>query len=179
MQKGILKSKELLQASPYMTNFSLRSLAANVFLSNKLEGTLHADVSDSDTYRLIADDLASGNALRPEPATPWPAEGHGVLCSTRTQLLQHARALKYILSLHDITSAVLLEAHQTLMWGAEGLEHGFRQQPSHSGTGYVYPEPGAIPDGVDRVLRTLTVNLNRVRTGDMDINMMAATLFST
>jgi fido (protein-threonine AMPylation protein) len=178
MKSGILDCRSK-QDAPYMATFKKRAAVVNVYLSNLMEGTLPPSAKERDTYKLVELELDSSDGVfLPEPALEWAAEGHHSSSFTRAQLLQYARAQRYLNSLQELSSEAVQHAHKIMMWGATGVSPGvFRSQPAHSGTGYVYPEAELIPNGVEQVLSIFRRDLEKVHAGELDVNIMTARLF--
>mmetsp|Transcript_17273 Transcript_17273/g.47882 ORF Transcript_17273/g.47882 Transcript_17273/m.47882 type:complete len:294 (+) Transcript_17273:362-1243(+) len=136
--------------------FSRHSAVTCVCLSNDMEGTLPQGVSLHDTYELVAAELDGSEPASLEPVQQWDPEGAVDKEGARAQLRAHMRALKYLCQEclpGPLTSQHIREAHRLLMEGAQGLTGGkYRETGCHSGTGYVYAPPSAIPGGVESVI---------------------------
>ncbi len=173
---------------PCMREFAEQHAVVNVFVSNKMEGTLPSGSEDLDTYDLVKKEMGlTGKDYLPQTPVTWHAEGSvegntDKRQSAKAQLTQHARALRYLAEQQQLTATSLKEAHKILVHGAqEGgaptLAGAYRQTPAHSGTRFEYPAPRFIEAMVEEVLSSFHSNLERARAGNLDTNTMAAKLF--
>jgi fido (protein-threonine AMPylation protein) len=160
---GIDAAQQRLNGASAMAMFGRRSLLAFVLVSNRLEGTLPARYVDKAIYQLLEDELDSTQDSEPEeePKAHWPADGGGSSPETRRQLLQSLKAAKYLCGSPPsklLSVERICTAHKLLMMGAveeDGtlLAAGqLRTEPSHSGTGYVYPDAATIPEGLQQIV---------------------------
>jgi Fic family protein len=184
MAESINTCKLQLKDHPAMPQFIKRTMLGFVFIANKLERTLPAGYEDFQTYKLL-EELISDEPGDPQfPEGPvqhtWPAEGGGSKEQARQQLLQFGRAVQYLCYplKSPLTVADICMAHKIMMWGA--MEDGhllaageFRLKPSHSGTGYVYPEPEVIPGRLQHIISSYNAKLS---SGQVPSYILAADL---
>ena len=146
--------------------FSKQSAIVNVYLSNKIEHTLPAGVSQHDTYKLL--DTTFNEPLLPSdltspPTKIWSADGSETSSSAAAQLQQHMKALKYLCyectpGHQPLTEEMVKTTHKLLMSGATSpdgtiIANGeYRVTPAYSGTGYIYPDAKTISDRIPVIL---------------------------
>ncbi|GLC50879.1 hypothetical protein PLESTB_000442100 [Pleodorina starrii] len=156
-------------------------------MGNKTEGTLPAGIDQRQMYALVESVFSAQGPVdyTPSPPEPWSAEG-GANSGSSSQILQHAKALKYLCfdrALGALDVDAVLRTHKILMWGAEDdnkikVKAGeYRSTPARSGTGYVYHEPSLIAPGVEKVVSDYNDKLPKVKAGQMDAELLAAQLF--
>ena len=157
--RRILDDAKLLHLD-YAATFAAQEAATFVWTSNKHEGTLPKGSSVSDTYAALKNAVAGHTAL---PVASWFIDGGNSGDAARSQLTQHAVALKFLMSAGAAGSALsvelLLEAHGLLMHGAirHGLLHpfpmGLRAHDAYT-TGHTYPEgnPVALRQALNRAV---------------------------
>ena len=161
-------------AGSYVVLFRKRLAITNVYASNKLERTLPAAISEHDTYMLLeASYDASADDEDAAPGADWNAEGEedptarNGAKKTAVQLLQHLRALKFLMQQVDmpLSAEIILKAHEVLMAGAldddgTSIKNGvLRDHPCHAGT-HVYPEgnPAALLASLRRIIDEYNVS---------------------
>lgn len=181
----IYKCKQDPLPSNVLHTFTRRSAAVAVFMGNKIEGTLPPGMKQSQTYELVETVFSAPGPVDHTPSSPepWSAEGGA---NTRSQILQHAKALKYLCfdrALGALDVDAVLRTHRILMWGAEDdnkikVKAGeYRSTAAHSGTGYMYPESSLIAPGIEKVVTDYNNKLPMVKAGQMDAELLTAQLF--
>lgn len=139
--------------------FAKPSAVVNVYLSNKLERTLPAGVSQHDAYKLL-DATFDEPPLLPSESKRWSADGGP---SVEAQLQQHMKALKYLCydcapGRQPLTVEMVKTTHKLLMFGATSpdgtviVNGEYRATPAYSGTGYIYPGANTISDRIPVIL---------------------------
>lgn len=142
--------------------FAKPSAVVNVYLSNKLELTLPAGVSQ-DTYKLVGptfDEPLLPSDFISSPSERWSADGGSTSASVAAQLRQHMKALKYDCTpgRQPLTVEVVKTTHKLLMSGATSpdgtiiVNGEYRATPAYSGTGYIYPGADTISDRIPVIL---------------------------
>lgn len=150
---------------PYASVFKKRMSVTMIYASNRLEKTLPEVVSEHETYELLTDIFEDAAALEAKCEATWDAEGGNVgekanPKKQRCQLIQHMRALKFLMShCGELTVGIVKKTHQLLMDGAvddDGVRvanGSFRTSPCHAGT-HVYPEgdPATLELTLQRII---------------------------
>lgn len=165
-KQAIATAKAAPGVGEQLSSFAKQSAVVNVYLSNKLELTLPAGVSQHDTYRLL--DVAFDEPLQPSdftspPSKRWSADGSPTSTSAAAQLQQHMKALKYLCydcepGRQQLTVEMVKATHKLLMFGATSpdgtiiVNGEYRSTPAHSGTGYIYPPAHTISDKVPAIV---------------------------
>src|SRR3989338_2715865 len=112
-----LVSKKYHQYSqdPKFLTFLKRSSFSYVFTANKLEGTCPARISESDTFRILANYDASGDP----PTTRFPADGRSSDPEeARVQMIRHHLALQHLFDVKTLDVSSLLRVHDLMLTGA-------------------------------------------------------------
>lgn len=168
---GIDTAKQQLAEHPAIIDYAKRSLTGYSIMANKLEGTFPAGLTDEIAYQLmdaVCSQPLSLDTACPEPVVTWPAEGASqqqppsTAESSKQQLIQFAKASEYLMHQQSLdlplTTGIICTAHEILMCGAVDEDGSviasgkYRSCPSHSGTGYTYPDPAAIPELLQSVV---------------------------
>ena len=158
--------------SPYAARFGLRQMAALVYCSNKLEGTLPRGAEEHETYTLIEGVAVSKcgasdvERWRQPGGVHWEADGARDSSGARQQFVQHMRALRFLLSRLDapLTVDVVRDTHAILMAGAlcsgKDVAAGvLRNNSCHDGGGHVYPDgdPAKLLGALARIVEAFNV----------------------
>ena len=109
---------------PLLKDFSKCRHASFVFCSNRLENTISNKVRQSDAFKLLESLYDDGDSktqsANAEVVPKWNSDGNPY---TKTQMVQHLKAFKYLCSFDKLTKDVILETHKILMNGAFINDH--------------------------------------------------------
>ena len=173
--------KNKYQGSSHLVCYVRKTAVLFVHSSNHHEGTLPRGFTKVETYQLLTEIWNEEDKV--DPCTPcdqtWHADGGHNHLEAKAQLLQHMRALKYIMThLGPLTENIVKETHAILMNGAiqdsgEKLTVGYGKAEAYATTGHVYMDADSVKEYVQDYIHTY----NSAASKGTDPYQLAAKLF--